>query len=62
MTGAVMWGRYIYRGHEVTVIQQWADPFGRRMVRIASAGPGEEEAAAGMTEEAFMAEARPVPA
>ena len=59
MTDAVMWQRYAYRGHEVVVIQQWADPFGRRMVRIASATPGEEEAT-GMAEAEFMAEARAV--
>lgn len=58
-SGAEMWGRYLYRGHEVVVVQQWADPFGRRMVRFASAAPGEEDAAAGMTEEAFLAEAQP---
>ena len=58
-SSAEMWGHYVFRGHEVVVIQQWADPFGRRMVRIASAGPGEEDAAAGMAEETFLAEAQP---
>lgn len=60
MTQAVMWQRYTFRGHEVVVIQQWTDPFGVRMVRIASATPGEEEVAVGMTEAAFLAGARPV--
>ena len=59
MSGAEMWRHYVYRGHEVVVIQQWADAYGRRMVRFASAKPGEEDVAAGMAEQAFLAEAQP---
>lgn len=55
-----MWERYTWRGHEVVVIQQWADPFGRRMIRVTSAREGEEDLAAGMPEADFMAEAQPV--
>ncbi len=60
MTGAEMWQLYTYRGHEVIVIQQWADPFGRAMVRIASATRGEDDVATGMKEADFMAEAQRV--
>ncbi len=60
MTAPAMWQRYTWRGHEVVVIQQWADPFGRRMIRIASIKPEKEGAAAGMPEAEFMAEAQPV--
>jgi hypothetical protein len=49
-----MWG--VYQGHRVTVIQQWEDPFGRRMVRVQVVGPGETPAA-GMPETDFMREA-----
>jgi hypothetical protein len=52
-----MWQTYCYKGHEVVVIQQWQDPFGKPMVRIASTAPGEEDAEAGMPEEVFLAEA-----
>lgn len=58
---AQMWGAYDYQGHRVTVIQQWEDPFGRRMVRVQIVGP-DEELAAGMLEADFMGEAVPVPA
>ena len=39
-----MWGAYVFQGHDVMVIQQWVDPFGRRMVRIQTTGPGPEQA------------------
>lgn len=55
---AQMWGVYEYKGHRVTVIQQWEDPFGTRMVRIQTAGP-DEELAAGMPEAEFMRDAVP---
>lgn len=34
----------MFQGHDVVVIQQWVDPFGRRMVRIQTTGPGPEQA------------------
>jgi hypothetical protein len=34
----------VFQGHDVVVIQQWVDPFGRRMVRIQTTGPGPEQA------------------
>lgn len=58
---AQMWGAYDYKGHRVTVIQQWQDPFGTRMVRIQAVGP-EEGLAAGMPEAEFLRDAVPVPA
>ena len=58
---AEMWGAYDYKGHRVTVIQQWEDPFGRRMVRIQVVGP-EEALAAGMFESDFLREAVPLSA
>ena len=64
LSGAEMWARYVFRGHEVVVIQQtgrirFGAFYGRRMVRIASAVPGEEDAATGMAEDAFLSEAQP---
>lgn len=59
MTAPAMWQRYVWRGHDVVVIQQWVDPFGRRMIRVASIKPGDEEVAAGMPEADFVAEAQP---
>ena len=56
---AEMWGVYEYRGHRVTVLQQWQDPFGCRMVRIQLAADG--EAAAGIPEADFLREARAMP-
>ena len=43
---AEMWMTYQFRGYRVMVIQQWSDPFGRKMAR-----------AEGMLEEVFMQEA-----
>jgi hypothetical protein len=59
MTGAVMWQRYLFRGHKVIVVQKWTDPFGRRMVSIAPTAPDQEDVTAGMTEAEFLAEAHP---
>jgi hypothetical protein len=58
MINSLMWQRYRYRGHEVVVIQQWSDPFGTPMVRIADAD--DDAAATGLTEAAFMTEAQAI--
>lgn len=57
MTGAEMWQRFTWRGHNVVVIQQWTDPFGRPMLRVAD--PDDDDMAAGMSVDAFLAEATP---
>lgn len=57
MTAVAMWQRFTWRGHEVVVIQQWTDPFGRPMLRFAD--PADEELAAGMPVEEFLREASP---
>lgn len=54
-----MWQRFTWRGHVVVVIQQWVDPFGRPMLRVAD--PDDEAAAEGMAEDAFLAEATRLP-
>lgn len=51
-----MWQVYRYQGAEVTVIQQWRDPFGALMLRIGLMRDG-EVLAAGMAEAAFLADA-----
>lgn len=51
-----MWGLYRFHGHTVMVIQQWHDPFGCAMVRIAVVD-GIEDIAEGMAEDRFMKEA-----
>ena len=56
MPDAEMWATYRFRGHLVMVIQQWRDPFGRRMLRIESTEDGGAHAD-GMAEAAFMQEA-----
>lgn len=61
MTAPALWQRYAWRGREVIVVQQWRDPFGRPMICVASAEPGEEEMTAGMAETEFLAEARALP-
>lgn len=53
---AEMWGVYDYKGHRVTVIQQWEDPFGQRMVRV-QVVESEANLATGMPEVEFMREA-----
>ena len=60
MTGprAKMWKTYLLHGFTVMVIQQWNDPFGTPMVRIAEAG--DEERAEGMPEADFLSQAVPV--
>ena len=55
-----MWATYEFRGHRVTVIQQWRDPFGRKLVRIELVAPGEDQAD-GMLEDEFMREAVELP-
>jgi hypothetical protein len=54
---ATMWRTYTFKGRKVVVIQQWQDPFGRTMVRTASAASGEDDVQDGMPEAAFLAEA-----
>ncbi|WP_322516024.1 hypothetical protein SR870_00075 [Rhodopseudomonas palustris] len=56
MREAEMWKTYRYQGHRVMVIQQWDDPFGRRMIRIESVDDDGAHAA-GMFEAEFMREA-----
>ena len=55
MTDTLMWQRFTWRGHVVVVIQQWVDPFGCAMLRFAD--PNDEEMAAGMPVQRFLAEA-----
>ena len=57
MTTAEMWQRFTWRGHNVVVIQQWTDPYGRPMLRFAD--PDDEEMAVGMPVDEFLAEATP---
>lgn len=57
---ATMWRTYTFKGRKVVVIQQWQDPFGRTMVRIASAALGEDDVQDSMSEAAFLAEASEV--
>ena len=59
MTETLMWQRFTWRGHLVVVIQQWTDPFGRSMLRVAD--PEDEDMAEGMPVRQFLAEATPVP-
>ncbi|WP_147407815.1 hypothetical protein [Rhodopseudomonas palustris] len=56
MADAEMWKTYRYNGFRVIVIQQWDDPFGRRMVRIESLDDGGEHAT-GMLEADFLKDA-----
>jgi hypothetical protein len=60
MTGprAEMWKTYVFHGLTVMVVQQWNDPFGTPMVRIAETGG--EERAEGMPEAVFLSQAAPV--
>jgi hypothetical protein len=55
MSGVALWQRFAWRGHQVVVIQQWTDPFGRDMLRIAD--PNDDGVAAGMPVDEFLAEA-----
>lgn len=52
-----MWQVYCYAGHEVTIIQQWVDPFGVAMLRFALVSDGEVQAA-GMSEAVFLSQAQ----
>ena len=60
MTGprAKMWKTYALHGFTVMVVQQWHDPFGTPMVRIADAR--DEGRAEGMPEAVFLSQAVPV--
>lgn len=51
-----MWQVYRFGDHQVVIIQQWFDPFGRPMIRIAAHLDG-HLIAEGMPEEKFLAEA-----
>ncbi|WP_460274209.1 hypothetical protein [Celeribacter sp. ULVN23_4] len=51
-----MWQVYLYQEVEVTVIQQWVDPFGVPMLRFGLERDG-EVLAVGMSEAEFLAEA-----
>ena len=57
MTDVQLWQRYVWRQRPVVVIQRWDDPFGRAMLRFAD--PDDEEMAAGMPVDEFLAEAIP---
>ncbi len=56
--GPKMWKTYAFGGVSVMVVQQWNDPFGTPMVRIAEIG--DEERAEGMPEAVFLAHAFPL--
>ncbi|MCG6203988.1 hypothetical protein LPW26_05030 [Rhodopseudomonas sp. HC1] len=58
MAEAEMWKTYRYNGFRVIVIQQWDDPFGRRMIRIESIDDGGAHAT-GLFEADFLKEAEP---
>ena len=58
MTKVAMWQRFTWRGHRVEVIQQWVDPFGRPMLRVAD--PEDEDSAMGLPRDEFLAEATPL--
>ncbi|MBT9383557.1 hypothetical protein KM176_06790 [Pseudooceanicola sp. CBS1P-1] len=51
-----MWQVYRFQDVDVTVIQQWVDPFGRPMLRFGLDRDG-EVLAAGLPEAEFLAEA-----
>ena len=59
MTAPVLWQRFTWRGRCVMVIQQWADPYGRPMLRFSD--PDDGEMALGMPVDDFMVEATPLP-
>lgn len=52
-----MWQVYDFAGHEVTIIQQWVDPFGVAMLRFGLVSDGDVQAA-GMSEAEFLSQAR----
>ena len=55
MSDTLMWQRFTWRGHRVMVIQQWTDPYGTPMLRVAD--PENEDMAAGMPVDQFLTEA-----
>ena len=57
MTDVTLWQRFTWRGHEVVVIQQWTDPFGRPMLRFAD--PNDEDMATSIPVDEFLTEATP---
>ena len=48
-----MWQIYTYQDHQVVIIQQWQDPFGKPMVRIAAQVDG-HVIADGLLEDRFL--------
>lgn len=56
---ARMWGCYAYQDFQVRVVQKWADPYGRPMIRIADIA--DPERAMGLAEADFMQAAVPLP-
>ena len=50
---SMLWQIFQFGDHEVCVIEQWRDPFGRRMIRIRSLDENEERTE-GMYEENFL--------
>lgn len=56
---SLMWKSFSYKDFKVRVIQQWVDPFGKRMVRVADVDDAER--ATGMSEAEFLSEATPLP-
>lgn len=51
-----MWAAYTYQGQRVIVVQQWRDPYGRRMVRVQLAD--DEDHAMGLPESDFLHDAK----
>ncbi len=51
-----MWATYRYHAYDVMVIQQWHDPFGCPMIRIAVVDDG-QDIAEGMPEDRFLGDA-----
>jgi hypothetical protein len=56
---AEIWKKYMFKGEEVMVVQQWRDPFGRPMLRIESTKP-DDDRGDGMLEAFFLSAAYPV--
>lgn len=52
-----MWATHTWQGHQVTIVQQWHDPYGRPMVRIQLAT--DEDQATGLPETEFLQQAQP---
>ena len=54
-----MWKSFSYKGFQVRVIQQWEDPFGKKMMRIAAID--DPERATGISEAELLSEGTPLP-